>query len=145
MQNNFEKQVQQKMDELSFVPTEPVWKKIEEQIRQKKDRSKLIIWLPILLLLLAGGFWWLNSTRTNQNNLAQSVAEKENSPASKNFPIDHQPENKNSVDISSDQNQDQQIQQKIQDGQSKKQGNENALITTEPAKNKSSFPGNHSD
>ena len=81
MQNNFEKQVQQKMDELSFVPTEPVWKKIEEQIRQKKDRSKLIIWLPMLLLLLAGGFWWLNSTKTNQNNLAQSVAEKENSPA----------------------------------------------------------------
>jgi hypothetical protein len=59
MQNEFEKQVQKKMEELDLVPSGPVWQKIEEQIRQKKDRRKLILWLPILFLFLGGGLWWL--------------------------------------------------------------------------------------
>jgi len=69
MQNEFEKQVQQKMEELNFVPSEPVWEKIEEQIRKKKDRRKAFLWLPFLLLLLAGGSWWLSST--NETSIQQ--------------------------------------------------------------------------
>lgn len=60
MQNEFEKQVREKMKELNLVPSAPVWDRVEEQIRRKKDRRRAIIWLPMLGLLLAGGIWWLN-------------------------------------------------------------------------------------
>jgi hypothetical protein len=33
-EQNFEKQVQKKMEELSFTPSEPVWQKVEEEIRK---------------------------------------------------------------------------------------------------------------
>lgn len=59
-EQNFEKQVQQKMEELSLTPSAPVWQKVEEQIRKKKDRRRLVFWL--LPLLLAGGSaWWFLS------------------------------------------------------------------------------------
>ena len=70
MQNEFEKQVQQKMEELDLVPSAPVWQKIEAQIRQKKDRRRLILWIPMLLILLLGGTWWLS--QTNENSKAVS-------------------------------------------------------------------------
>lgn len=57
MQNEFEKQVQQKMEELKLVPSEPVWQKVEMQIRKKKDRRRLIFWIPLLAVLLGGGLW----------------------------------------------------------------------------------------
>ena len=56
MQNEFEKQVQQKMEELKLVPSDPVWQKVEMQIRKKKDRRRAILWIP-LIVLLAGGLW----------------------------------------------------------------------------------------
>jgi hypothetical protein len=75
MQNEFEKQVRQKMEELNFVPTEPVWEKIEAQIREKKDRKTIIFWLPLLALLLCGGWWWLNSTHdSNVGTIGNSHA-----------------------------------------------------------------------
>jgi hypothetical protein len=58
MQNEFEKQVQQKLDELKLVPSGPVWQKVEEQIRKKKDRRRRVLWLPLLVLLLTGGVWF---------------------------------------------------------------------------------------
>jgi hypothetical protein len=57
MQNDFEKQVQQKMEELDFAPSEPVWTNIEKEIR-KKDKRRYFIWLPVLLLLAGGGLYW---------------------------------------------------------------------------------------
>ncbi|MFL5740033.1 MAG: hypothetical protein ACJ75B_07440 [Flavisolibacter sp.] len=63
MQNEFEKRVRQKMEELDFVPSSPVWEKIEVQIRNKKDRRRLILWLPLLALLLSGGLWWMQSNQ----------------------------------------------------------------------------------
>jgi hypothetical protein len=66
MQNDFEKQVRDKMKELDLVPSAPVWERVQEQIRQKKDRKRAIIWLPLLGLLLAGGIWWLNDAGNNQ-------------------------------------------------------------------------------
>jgi Outer membrane protein beta-barrel domain len=58
MQNDFEKQVKQRLDELKLVPSEPVWTSIEGQIREKKDRRRLLFWLPLLVLLSGGGVWW---------------------------------------------------------------------------------------
>lgn len=62
MQNNFEKGVREKMDELKFEPSEPVWQNIEKQIRNKKDRRRLIFWIPLLILLLSGGVWLIYNT-----------------------------------------------------------------------------------
>ena len=56
MQNEFEKQVQQKMEELKLVPSEPVWQKVEMQIQKKKDRRRMILWIP-LFLLIGTGLW----------------------------------------------------------------------------------------
>lgn len=57
MQNEFEKQVQKKMEELQLVPSLPVWQKVEMQIRKKKNRRRLILWIPLLLLLISGSLW----------------------------------------------------------------------------------------
>ena len=53
------------MDELHFVPTPPVWEKIEAQIRKKKERRRFFLWLPILLLGSGAAFWWYASTFTH--------------------------------------------------------------------------------
>jgi hypothetical protein len=54
-QNNFERQVKETMDGFSIQPSAPVWEKVEREIRQKKERRRLVLW--ILPLLLAGGLW----------------------------------------------------------------------------------------
>ncbi len=67
-ENNFEKQVQQKMEELSFTPSAPVWQKVEAQIKQKKERRRVVAWLLPLLLLTGSVVWWqygvLNKEKT---------------------------------------------------------------------------------
>jgi len=70
MRNDFEKQVREKMDELDFVPSQPVWTRIEEQIRKKKDRRRLVLWLPLLITLLTGGGLFLYYTGNNDGTLA---------------------------------------------------------------------------
>lgn len=82
MQNEFEKQVQQKMEELKLVPSDPVWQKVEMQIRRKKDRRRLIFWLPVLGLLLAGGGFWI----TLNNNHEPSSFNKTDNPVDKQTP-----------------------------------------------------------
>lgn len=76
MQNSFEKQVQDKMDELQFVPTEPVWQNIEKQIRNKKDRRRYILWLPLLFLILGGGVWWLATQDHTKNSVVAATSGK---------------------------------------------------------------------
>ena len=58
MQGEFEKKVQQKMEELTLNPSPPVWEKIELQIRPEKKRRRVLFWIPFGIVLLAGG-WWL--------------------------------------------------------------------------------------
>ena len=77
MQNEFEKQVQQKMEELDLVPSAPVWQKIEAQIRQKKDRRRLILWIPMLLILLLGGTWWLSQTNEKSEAVSHTATSLE--------------------------------------------------------------------
>jgi hypothetical protein len=58
-EQNFEKQVRQKMEELSLTPSTPVWQKVEQEIRQKKRRRRLvIIWLAPFILAGAGLLVW---------------------------------------------------------------------------------------
>src|SRR6188474_2601985 len=74
-EQNFEKQVRQKMEELSLTPSDPVWKKIEEQVRKKRDRRRLFFWLPVTVLLLSGGLWFVANNINTNNSVAKTNKE----------------------------------------------------------------------
>ena len=57
--HNFEKQVQQKLDELKIPPADTVWSSIEAQIRKDKRRRRGLILFPILFLLLGVGCYFI--------------------------------------------------------------------------------------
>jgi hypothetical protein len=58
--NEFEKQVQKKMDELQLRPSAEVWQQVEKRIRKEKKRRRLIIWFFLFgTLLLGAGSWWM--------------------------------------------------------------------------------------
>ena len=73
--NDFEKQVQQKMDELSFTPSDAVWAEVEKQVRQKKDRRRVLIILLPFVLLLGGMFWYFNTGK--QSSSIDTISKKE--------------------------------------------------------------------
>ena len=50
--HNFEKQIQQKLEELKIPPADTVWSGVQAQIRQDKRRRKGIIFFPAVLLLI---------------------------------------------------------------------------------------------
>ncbi len=76
-EQNFEQQVRQKMDELSLVPSAPVWNKVEEEIRKKKDRRRIVLWLLPFALLSAGIIWWSVST----NRFDSTITSQKTEPA----------------------------------------------------------------
>lgn len=60
--NEFERQVQQKMDDLQIHPSEAVWQKIDPQIKKEKRRRWILILFPVMLIgLLYGGYLLLNN------------------------------------------------------------------------------------
>jgi hypothetical protein len=82
-EQNFEKQVKQKMEELSVAPSAPVWMKVEEQIRQKRDRRRLFFWLFPIGFLFAG-LVTFSVIRFSDNNVAvQPAPVKENNTIQK--------------------------------------------------------------
>lgn len=58
MQGNFEKRVQEKLDELRLTPSEPVWKAVEKEIGPEK-RRRFPFWIPFIIVMLGGATWWL--------------------------------------------------------------------------------------
>ncbi len=73
-ENSFEKKVQQKMEELSFEPSAPVWQKVELQIQHKRRRRRLVFLLLPLLLVSAGLAIYV---ALNKNESTTSVAQAE--------------------------------------------------------------------
>ncbi len=74
-ENKFEKQVQQKMDELKIQPSEAVWQKIELQIEKKKDRRwGLIVLFLCVVILLSGSYWLWNAGQ--QKKLENAISAK---------------------------------------------------------------------
>ena len=61
----FEKEVQQKMAELEFSPSESVWANVEKELKRPQTRRSFpFFWrlaLPALLLLAGGGYYFLRS------------------------------------------------------------------------------------
>jgi|GEM_PF-904004 len=87
--NDFEKQVQLKMDELKFVPSDTVWPAVEKKITDRKKRRRLFIWLPVLGLFLSGAAWFFiagtgNTTAKNRIATKPAIAfSKENKTENK--------------------------------------------------------------
>ncbi len=66
--NEFEKKVQQKMDELQLYPSAGVWPEVEKRIRRQKRRRRIIFWWLLPLLLAGGGTTLLIMTREDKDN-----------------------------------------------------------------------------
>src|SRR5687768_17855848 len=72
--HEFEKKVQQKMDDLKLRPSEAVWAEVEKNLRREKRRRRTLIWLPILgVLLTAGGYFIYSGTgKPNDGSLVNN-------------------------------------------------------------------------
>ena len=58
-ENNFEKQVREKMDQLGFDPTDSVWERVDKEINKEKKRRMPLFWLFFFSgLALAGGAYY---------------------------------------------------------------------------------------
>jgi hypothetical protein len=92
----FEKQVQQKMEELQFAPSDVVWKKIEEGLNEKKKRRVPFFWLFLLGgLILAGGIYFASTSSGNKKIISSS----------EKTIADPQPENKKEATVSDNKNE----------------------------------------
>lgn len=61
-ENKFEKQVQQKLDELKINPSDSVWENVNTRIAKRKKRKEIIlIFFLLFITTLTGGYWFLNS------------------------------------------------------------------------------------
>jgi len=84
-QNSFEKNVQQKLDELKIPPSDSVWTNVEKRIGKKgKDRKLIFILFFIILFLLSGGYWLMNSSKNNPQQKHQLTEVKNDSKATNN-------------------------------------------------------------
>ncbi len=82
-ENDFEKQVQQKMDELQLRPSAEVWEEVEKRIRKEKKRRWLMLWFFIAgALLLGGAGWWL--TNGNKKESADNISVVQTTTIEKN-------------------------------------------------------------
>jgi hypothetical protein len=77
-QNNFEKNVQHKLDELKIPPSDSVWANVEKQIRKKeKDKKFILLFLLSIIFLLSASYWLMNSSKNNVQNHKMSQFKKD--------------------------------------------------------------------
>src|SRR5215204_645290 len=106
MQDRFEKEVQNKMEELRLTPAVPVWEKIELEIRPEKKRQRAILWFLLAGLFLSGSAWWLYQSFDNnhrQINSEDSVNNSQNQPANQKHAPQSPSETTNTVIINEQQ------------------------------------------
>ncbi|ANE52750.1 outer membrane beta-barrel protein [Flavisolibacter tropicus] len=72
-EQNFEKQVQHKLEELSLTPSVPVWQKVEKEIREKKKRRRAIVFWLFPLLLGTGMFWGIKLLTTINDHQVSKI------------------------------------------------------------------------
>ncbi|HEX7903258.1 MAG TPA: hypothetical protein VF487_05225 [Chitinophagaceae bacterium] len=74
--NEFEKQLQQKMDELKLRPSGQVWEEVEKRIRKEKKRRSIVLWFLLFALLLGGGTTWyfIQDDKTDTTIVEKQVA-----------------------------------------------------------------------
>jgi hypothetical protein len=80
-ENEFEKNVRKKMDDLKFSPSDSVWQNIEAHMRKQKPRKRILLfWIVTLAGLLYGGYVLLNKrdlSSGSSNELATKFVKKE--------------------------------------------------------------------
>jgi hypothetical protein len=98
-ENNFEKRVQEQMEELRFRPSDAVWEKVEEEIRRKKKRRVVffIFLLAALSLLGYSGYFLFNKSKSNlveQNSTLTNQEElnKNDQPGNNNKSVNNETE-----------------------------------------------------
>lgn len=80
-ENDFEKQVQQLFNDMRLKPSDAVWPKVSNRIRKGNSRRRAFVWLPLALLLMgAGGYWLLQ----NNDSLKPSRPITKTTPGSTN-------------------------------------------------------------
>ena len=57
-ENNFEKQVRERLDELRFQPTAPVWQQVSAHIRKRRKRRRLAYFTLAALILATTAIGW---------------------------------------------------------------------------------------
>ncbi len=80
-ENNFEKQVREKMDQLGFDPADSVWERVDKEINKEKKRRRPLFWLFFFSgLALAGGAYYFsaykNSSTPDKVNFQQTGRDK---------------------------------------------------------------------
>ena len=75
-ENNFEKQVREKMDQLGFDPADSIWERVDKEINKEKKHRRPLFWLFFFSgLALAGGAYYFsaykNSTMPDKVNHQQ--------------------------------------------------------------------------
>lgn len=92
--NDFEKNVQNRMDELQLYPSAEVWPEVERRIRKEKKRRWFIFWFLFLALLTGGGMavYYLNNGSKKNLSAAQEQQLK-NIPAGDNKEINNETQN----------------------------------------------------
>ena len=80
-ENNFEKQVREKMDQLGFDPADSVWERVDKEINREKKRRRPLFWLFFFSgLVLAGGAYYFsaykNSSTPDKLNVQQTDRDK---------------------------------------------------------------------
>ncbi|WP_127130107.1 outer membrane beta-barrel protein [Pseudoflavitalea rhizosphaerae] len=72
--HDFEKQVQQKMEQLKLRPSDAVWTKVDKRIRKERRRRRVVLWLPLFLLcIVAGGYFYFDAQSNNNKFTASEL------------------------------------------------------------------------
>jgi Outer membrane protein beta-barrel domain len=78
LENEFEKRVREKMDQLGFDPSDTVWTAVDKEINKEKKRRTPIFWLFFFSgLLLAGGVYYFIENKNNLNTIARTQQQGE--------------------------------------------------------------------
>jgi outer membrane protein with beta-barrel domain len=74
---NFEKQVKQKMEELTFRPSDTVWEKVDAEINKERKRRIPLFWLFFFSgLTVAGGIYFLSLNKKDKSIISSTSIKK---------------------------------------------------------------------